>query len=237
MFDDSPSTAPRHQHTPGCGSHRHSSSSLPSNTCVTSKNTCLHSHLPCGHKDPLVKSSLVPSSLTGVPLQHLGPCHKHKLDTSSSFPYQAPQQQNWAKNEHTTMHSVKLPCVLTGGLAATAVPLGAPCIMPSPFYDELDSKTSLLSASYMTEQRQSSAKWEQKLEERAVADIGLQTSFHSQSENSTGSKCQQSLPASTQAIDEEVLLLCHSLVSSCTLKGWEWAWGQGYLYHILPITV
>ena len=103
------------------------------------------------------------------------------------------------------MHSVKLPCVLTGGLAATAVPLGAPCIMPSPFYDELDSKTSLLSASYMTEQRQSSAEWEQKLEERAVADIGLQTSFHSQSENSTGSKSQRSLPASTQAIDEEVL--------------------------------
>ena len=158
-----------------------------------------------------MKRAHAPSSLTGVPLQ---PCHKHKLDTrdivdSFSFPYQPPQEHNWANNEHITIHSVKSPGVLTGALAA-AVPLGVPCIMPSPFYDELDGKPGLLSASSMTEQRHSSAEWEGKLEEHAVADIGLQTSFHSQSEScemSGGSKAQLSLQASTQAMDEQVLLI------------------------------
>ena len=146
------------------------------------------------------------SSLAGGPLQHVRPCHKHKLDTNSSFPYQPPQQEDWAKNELVTPHSVNSPGVPTGALAA-AVPLGAPCIMPSPFYDELDSKPG---ASSMTEQRDSGLEQEMKLEERAVADIGLQTNFHSQSESdeeSGGSKSQLSLAASTQAMDEEVLLI------------------------------
>ena len=205
MFDNRPSP-PHHQHIPVCGSHRHSSSSLPSNTCVTSKSTCLHSHLPCGYEDPPVKRTHASSSLTGVSLQ---PCHKHKLETreimdSSSFPYQPPQEPNWANNEHITMHGV-----LTGALPA-AVPLGAPCIMPSPFYDELDSKQSSLSASSMTERGHSSAGREVKLEECAVTDIGLQTSFHSQSEScevSGGSKAQPSLQASTQTLDVQVLLV------------------------------
>lgn len=202
MFDDRPSP-PHHQYIPLCGSHRHSSSSLPTNTCVTTKSTCLQSHLPCNYKDPLVKRAHT-SSLAGVPLQHVRPCHKHKLDTNSLFPYQPPQQ-DWARNEHVATHSVKPPGVPTGALAA-AVPLGAPCIMPSPFYDELDSKPG---ASSITEQRYSGVEWEVKLEERAVADIGLQTNFHNQSENdeeSGSSKSQLSLAASTQAMDEEVLL-------------------------------
>jgi hypothetical protein len=79
--------------------------------------------------------------------------------------------------------------------------------MPSPFYDELDGKPG---ASSMTEQRHSGLEWEMKLEERAVADIGLQTNFHSQSENSEelgGSESQLSPPASTQATDEEVRIV------------------------------
>lgn len=207
MIDDQPSPS-HHRRTPVHGSQRHSSSSLPSNTGMTSKTTCLHSHLPSDYEDPLVKRAHAPS-LTGVPLQHRGPCHKRKLDTSSSFPYQAPQQQNWTKNEDIIIHSVKPPGVPTGALAA-AIPLGAPCIMPSPFYDELDSKPGLLRVSSTIEQRHSGAEWEEKLEERAVAEIGLQTSFPSQSESCEESgdpMSQPSLPAATQNLDEEVLLV------------------------------
>lgn len=197
MFDGRPSP-PHQQHIPVCGSCQHSSSSLPTTTYVTSKSTCLHSHL---HGDALVKRTHTPSSLTGGPLQQVGPCHKDKLDTreklnSSSFPYQLSQPQT-----NIAVHDMKSAGVCTGALAA-AVPLGAPCIMPSPFYDELDSKPGLLSASSVTEPRHSSAERETKVE---FADIGLQTSFHSQSEGCEepgGSKEQLSTP--NQSLDEEV---------------------------------
>lgn len=201
MTFDGHSSPPRHQHIPVSGTCQHSSSSLPGNTCVTSKSTCLHYHLPCGHGDSLVKRA--PSSLAG------GPCHKDKLDTreklnSSSFPYQLSQPQT-----NIRVHGVKSPVVHTGALAAAAVPLGAPCIMPSPFYDELDSKPGLLSTFTVTEQRHSSTERETKVEEHEFADIGLQTSFHSQSESceeSGSSKEQPSAP--NQNLDIEVLIMC-----------------------------
>ena len=153
-----------------------------------------------------------PSSLTRAPLQ-IPPSHIDKVDTrdkvgSSSFPCQLPPLQS---RVDTTVPSVKLPEMLSGELAA-AVPLGAPCIMPSPFYDELDSKPSMPNVTSMTEQSHSSAKLETEVKEPEVADIGLQTSLReSQDEGSEefgGSKAPQS--PSTQGLDTEVHV--HSIV-------------------------
>ena len=200
-----------HQHTPICASCNHSSSYLSTITRATDKHTYLHSRLPCGFKDPLVKTVLPSSAMKRSPPQ-IEPCHKDRVDTrektdSSSFPHHVSTIENIAE-DGLAVQSVKSPVMLPGGLTATAVPLGAPCIMPSPFYQELDGKPYLLCGSSVTEEGHYRAELETSVnEECQVADIGLQTSIQSISgccDESDGSVEQQSSHTQEQLPYKEV---------------------------------
>lgn len=98
----------------------------------------------------------------------------------------------------------------------SAVPLGAPCIMPSPHYDELDSKPELVAATTPEIEARQGTELQIRDERQGVTEVGVQTSFKGECEIMDGSESfenqhQQELVN----LATEVLPTCYGRVRDC----------------------
>lgn len=96
---------------------------------------------------------------------------------------------------------------------ASAVPLGAPCIMPSPHYDELDSKPELAATTAPETEARQSSELQIGDKRQGVSEVGVQTSFKGQEEEyemANGSLSFESLhQQELENLATEVLPICN----------------------------
>lgn len=85
----------------------------------------------------------------------------------------------------SSLHGLNKPPEIKAAIhVASAVPLGAPCIMPSPHYGELDSnKPEVTIVTHEVEVEEP----EVITESREVADIGVQTGYEEECEEAKSS--------------------------------------------------
>lgn len=96
---------------------------------------------------------------------------------------------------------------------ASAVPLSAPCIMPSPHYDELDSKPELSAVTAPETEALQNSELQIGDERRGFTEAGVQTSFEEQGEEyekMNGSASFESLhQQELENLATEVLRTCY----------------------------
>ena len=109
-----------------------------------------------------------------------------------------------APSSDATGHSRLQPPPRAESLPPTAVPLGAPCIMPSPFYDELDKRPdhSLLTAAAGSTQGYREMELEQEETSQHIAE---------ESGGSSVSERSQS-PCSLKPVESQTTKVRHSVV-------------------------
>lgn len=185
------------QHNPLC----HHPSSIPATSCEVHKASCSHFYSSSDFNDLELRRAHNYSPFIRDPQQK----SHHQVDTRLNFNHslQLPPVPSSSGNNVSVQGINVVPQILTAELAA-AIPLGAPCIMPSPHYDELDGKPDSSATAPEMEQGHNS-EVEIKYE---VADISLQTDFkQNQREDSKESKTSQS-PCQQQLEDLVIDVRC-----------------------------
>ena len=193
MFDERSSQ----QHTFGRGPCRHWAS-VP----ITSFRNC-HSNSASVFDEPLSRKVLL--------------CPPHTRETLQTE-VDARETTTLSSNQlHKSSYAERFKAAPeTKPELASAVPLGSPCIMPSPHYDELDSKPELAAE---TEARQSSElQIGDKRQGVTEVEVGVQTSFKGQGEEyemMNGSASFESLhQQELENLATEVLPTCYGRVGN-----------------------